>query len=136
MPVIDATRLAHCILWIWLHILQCDVANQTLDPEEDKLNKKDRPLPAGRITLRNAVILRWAFLVPVCWAVSACYSIQLASASIALTGLTVVYDEFGLHAQHWLVRNGMIAIGFALFEACACLVLGMMRSAPSDIASF
>jgi len=122
-PMTDISRLPHVIFWIWFHVLQFDVSNQTLDPHEDENNKKDRPLPAKRITWRNALILRWV-LVPACWALSACYSLETFYASIALVALTVIYDELGAHSSHWLVRNLVNAAGFAAFETGATLIAG------------
>lgn len=122
-PLKDITHLPHTAFWIWFHVLQFDVSNQTLLPEEDENNKKDRPLPAKRISLKNAVILRWV-LVPACWALSACYSIETVYASIALVALTIFYDEIGAHSGHWLLRNVVNAAGFASFEVGASLIAG------------
>src|ERR1700734_2784258 len=72
-PLASFDRLPHVIFWVWLHLLQFDVSNQYLDPTEDTLNKPFRPIPSGRVTLRQAQILRWA-LVPICMALSTCYS--------------------------------------------------------------
>ena len=112
------------MFWVWFHVLQFDVSNQTLKPEEDEFNKKDRPLPAKRITWENALVLRWT-LVPLCLLLSACYSIETVYASIALCILTWVYDEAGFAAGHWLGRNVVNAMGFASFEVGACLIAGM-----------
>ncbi|KAI0313069.1 UbiA prenyltransferase family [Amylostereum chailletii] len=122
-PIVNWSHLPHVVFWIWLHVLQFDVSNQTMDPEEDGRNKRDRPLPSGRITLRSARILRWA-LVPACWALSACYSLETIYASVALVTLTVIYDELHAHAGHWTVRNTVNALGFASFEVGATLVAG------------
>ncbi|KAI0316409.1 UbiA prenyltransferase family [Amylostereum chailletii] len=120
-PIVELSRVPHVLFWIWFHMLQFCVSNQTLDPEEDGRNKRDRPLPSGRITLRNAIILRWV-LVPACWALSACYSLQTVYASIVLVALTVIYDELHAHAGNWLVRNTVNALGFASFEVGATFV--------------
>ena len=97
------------------------MSNQALCPEEDKENKKDRPLASGRISLESAKILRWA-LVPICWAMSYLYSVQTLYASIALSFLTMVYNEFGGHAGHWIVRNLSVAVCYGSFELGATLV--------------
>ncbi|KII83628.1 hypothetical protein PLICRDRAFT_32827 [Plicaturopsis crispa FD-325 SS-3] len=120
-PSCSLSSTAHAVFWIWLHLLQFDVSNQTLDPEEDKNNKKDRPLPSGRITFRNAIIFRWA-LVPICFALSLCYSAQVFYASVALVFFTILYDECHCHAGHWAVRNFVNACGFASFEYGSTLI--------------
>ncbi|KLO15620.1 hypothetical protein SCHPADRAFT_824480 [Schizopora paradoxa] len=122
-PLTNIAHLPHVVFWVWFHVLQFDVSNQTLDPEEDENNKRDRPLPAKRISLRDALILRW-LLVPACWAMSYWYSKEVMYASIGLTFLTVVYDELGAHAGHYIVRNLVNALGFVTFEVGASLIAG------------
>ena len=122
-PLSDLSRLPHVVFWVWLHVLQFDVSNQTMDPDEDEMNKRDRPLPAKRITLQQALFFCW-LLVPVCWAWSAWYSVEALYASIALVALTVIYDELGAHRGHWIVRNLVNALGFCSFETGATLVAG------------
>ncbi|CDO69434.1 hypothetical protein BN946_scf184791.g29 [Trametes cinnabarina] len=122
-PLRDASRISHVVFWVWFHVLQFDVSNQTLDPDEDAKNKSDRPLPAKRISLRNAILLRW-LLVPACWLLSSLYSPQTVYASIALVALTIIYDELGAHGRHWIIRNLVNALGFASFEVGATLVAG------------
>ncbi|KAI0033248.1 UbiA prenyltransferase family [Vararia minispora EC-137] len=122
-PMTNILRLPHVLFWIWLHLLQFDVSNQTINLEEDAINKKDRPIPSGRITLNSAVILRWA-LVPLCLALSTLYSAETVYASIALVTFTLIYDEMHAHAGHWLVRNVVNALGFASFEVGASLIAG------------
>ncbi|KAJ6544152.1 UbiA prenyltransferase family [Mycena capillaripes] len=120
-PLSSIYRLPNIIFWIWLHVLQFDVSNQILDPEEDAMNKQDRPLPSKRMSLSEAFIFRW-LLVPVCWALSTCYSVQTLYASIALALLTIIYNEWKASKGHWLVRNVVNAAGFASFEVGATLV--------------
>ncbi|KAI0311132.1 UbiA prenyltransferase family [Amylostereum chailletii] len=122
-PITSWSRLPHVVFWIWFHLLHFNVSNQIINPDEDALNKRDRPLPAGRITLRNATILRWA-LAPLCFALSACYSPEIMYTSIAMFLLIVLYNELDAHAGHWLVRNAMNALGLATFEVGATLVGG------------
>jgi 4-hydroxybenzoate polyprenyltransferase len=120
----DISRLPSVMFWIWLHLLQFDVSNQTQKPEEDEMNKRDRPLPSKRISLRNALILRWA-LVPACLGLSAVYSVQTLYASIALVTLTIIYDDLRASARGWIVRNVVNACGFASFEVGSTLVAGI-----------
>ena len=111
------------MFWIWLQLLQFDVSNQTLDPEEDAHNKSYRPIPAKRLSLRTALILRW--LLPlICFAWSAMYSKEVLVASFANCLLTYIYNEMGYAAGHWAGRNIVNALGFASFEVGACLIAG------------
>ena len=99
------------------------MSNQVFSIEEDSLNKADRPLPAGRITVQQARVLRWT-LVPLCLILSLLYSAQVACASATFIILGIIYNEFHAHAGHWTVRNVMNASGFAALEAGATLVAG------------
>ncbi|KAG2151561.1 UbiA prenyltransferase family-domain-containing protein [Suillus bovinus] len=121
-PLCSPYRCVHVVWWIWLHLLHFNVANQVIDPTEDRRNKASRPIPAGYISLRDAVYLRW-FLVPICLVSSAFYSIQVFSASIAITLLTLWYNEFKAHS-HWFSKNLMTGVGYACFQAGATLIAG------------
>ncbi|EMD36321.1 hypothetical protein CERSUDRAFT_65984 [Gelatoporia subvermispora B] len=120
-PAPSTMTLLHSTFWIWLHVLQFDVSNQTLKPEEDEYNKQDRPLPSKRLTLEAAYVMRW-MLVPLCWLWSAMYSVRTFYSSVALVAFTVLYNECATHAGHWLLRNCVNAAGFAAFEAGSTLV--------------
>ncbi|EIW54169.1 uncharacterized protein TRAVEDRAFT_132197 [Trametes versicolor FP-101664 SS1] len=122
-PVAGILRVPHIVFWVWLHLLQFDLSNQCMDPEEDAQNKRDRPLPAKRITLAQARFLRWA-IVPVCLRLSALYSAQTVYASAALVFLTLLYNELTTHRRHYAIRNVVNALGFASFEVGATLVAG------------
>ncbi|KIM76601.1 hypothetical protein PILCRDRAFT_77612, partial [Piloderma croceum F 1598] len=106
-PLGSLWRLPHVVFWIWLHLLQTNVANQIIDPEEDACNKSDRPIPAARLTLYQAQIFRW-LLVPVCLAVSVVYGPPVTVASAMLCTFTYIYNELGL-ATHWITKNLSIA---------------------------
>ena len=111
------------MFWLWLQVLALDLSNQTLDPEEDRRNKPERPIPAGRISLRTAVILRW--LMPlVCFAWSACYSKELLYSSIFNCILVIVYDEMGYANGHWLGRQVLNSFGHVSFELGATFLAG------------
>ena len=125
-PSTSFERLPHVIFWVWLHLLQFDVANQYLDPTEDALNKPYRPIPSGRVTLRQAQILRWT-LVPICLALSTCYSMPTMWTSVLLCLLTHTYNDLYFHG-HWLTRNISIAFGLSSFELGATLVAGLCPS--------
>jgi 4-hydroxybenzoate polyprenyltransferase len=85
------------------------------------MNHPDRPLPAGRITVRQARMLRW-MMVPLCLLVSAAYGPRTLLTSYGVTLFMLAYNECGGARGHWLVRNGLNAIGYALAEAGAMLV--------------
>lgn len=122
-PVSSFSSVFHSAFWLWLHLLQFDVANQIYGLAEDALNKAYRPLPAGRITLQNATTLRWS-LFPLCTLVSALYSKQTLCASTLFSLLTFVYNELHTDAGNWLLRNAMNGIGLATLEWGTILLAG------------
>ncbi|KAK7014388.1 UbiA prenyltransferase family [Favolaschia claudopus] len=132
-PLASLSRLPHVIFWIWLHLLQFDVSNQTLDPEEDAMNKQDRPLPSRRISLSQAILLRW-LLIPACALLSICYSVETLYSSFALVLFTLIYNEWRAHSGHWLLRNTVNAAGFASFEFGATLTAARDPSKLDGIA--
>ncbi|KAG2346508.1 hypothetical protein BDR05DRAFT_878479 [Suillus weaverae] len=121
-PHPHATRILAIIIWIWIHLLKFDISNQIQDPEEDKRNKPDRPLPAGRITAQNAADVRW-LLVPVCLVFSAMYGRQALAFSTCFEALSIWYNEFGGH-KAGLSKNLLTAVGYTCLEAGATIVAG------------
>lgn len=123
------TSLAHLprvIFWTWLHLLQINLANQIINPEEDRLNKSSRPIVSDKITLYNAQILRW-MSIPICLAVSMHYSSLLFYVSLTLATMTIIYNELGGHLN-WIARGILLSIGYALFEIGACSLAGTLTS--------
>lgn len=112
------------MFWIWLHLLHFNVANQIIDPQEDGKNKSSRPIPAGLITLEDALVLRWA-LIPICLALSACYSFQVFGLSLVLTLFIIFYNELKAH-EHWISKNFITAVGYACFEIGSTLIAGSL----------
>lgn len=121
-PLCTPDRIFPVVWWIFLHLLQFDTSNQIQDVEEDAKNKPIRPLPAGRISLTHATILRWG-LVPACWIISVLHSVPVLLSSVALVLFTILYNELQAH-RHWLTKNIVTAIGFASFEVGGTLVAG------------
>jgi hypothetical protein len=108
------------VLWTWLHLLQFCVSNQSLNPEEDTLNKPWRPIPSGIVSVVNARILRW-ILLPICLFVS--ISLEAHWQGISLAIAFIVHNELHLHS-HWLMRNACNAWGYASFNAGASAIAG------------
>jgi hypothetical protein len=125
-PLCNLQRCAHIVFWIWLHLLHFNVANQIIDPQEDGKNKSSRPIPAGLISLEDAVMLRWA-LIPICLVTSACYSSQVFGLSFVLTLFIIFYNELKAH-EHWISKNFITAVGYACFEIGSTLIAGLLPS--------
>jgi 4-hydroxybenzoate polyprenyltransferase len=110
------------VCWIWLHCFQCALANQSLGPDEDAINKPDRPIPSGRVTVEQARFMRWACIIP-CLALSAIYSMAVVQASAALAFFLYIYNELEFNT-HWFSRNLLNGAGLACFEVGATLIAG------------
>ncbi|KAG8221438.1 hypothetical protein J3R82DRAFT_1629 [Butyriboletus roseoflavus] len=119
-PLYSPIHVLPTIFWIWLHLLQFDLANQIKAPEEDKVNKPSWPIPAGRITVRDAAILRW-LMAPLCLAYSSLYSIQLVFASLEIQVFSYWYNEMD-GDKNWLSKNAILALMYGCAELGGTLV--------------
>ncbi|KAI0752518.1 UbiA prenyltransferase family [Daedaleopsis nitida] len=131
---LDPAQLLYRLFWVWLHLLQFCISNQTLNLAEDANNKPWRPIPAGRISVRAARWLRW-MLVGVCIVYSA--TCNVLPMGLILLAATIAYNELHL-SSHWFSRNALNAIGYASFSIGAanagCTVTSCVAAAASLIA--
>ncbi|KAI0044257.1 hypothetical protein FA95DRAFT_1562451 [Auriscalpium vulgare] len=121
-PVHSLSNLLQCWTWIWLHLLLCNVSNQARSREEDAVNRPWRPLPAGRITESQAIVLRWAIVV-LCIVWSSMYDQDLVLTTLGLVATTFLYDEMGV-ASHIVGKNFCNIGGYTSFEVGATRVIG------------
>lgn len=121
-PLHSASRLLLGLLWIWMHQFMCNVSNQAHGEAEDAVNKPWRPLPAGRITQAQAVVLRWV-VVSLCTWCSAMYGPGVVLSSMGLFVTTYLYDEMGL-AGHHIGKNLCNIAGYTTFEIGATKTMG------------
>ncbi|KAF8486754.1 hypothetical protein F5888DRAFT_1624565, partial [Russula emetica] len=89
---------------------------------EDLLNHPDRPLPAGRISLRTARTLRWT-MIPICLVLSTAYGQRTMLTSLCGSLYMLVYNDGGGARAHWLVQNALNAIGYGSAEAGTTLII-------------
>ncbi|KAI0070730.1 hypothetical protein K474DRAFT_1713083 [Panus rudis PR-1116 ss-1] len=122
VPRAHLSRIPEGIFWIWVHVLQFDISNQSIGIEEDRVNKAWRPLLAGRVTI-NSARLCWRLLVPTCSLNSLHYGFETACASLVLCIFTVIHNDFKAH-RHWLLKNVVSAVGLAAFETGAAVIIG------------
>ncbi|KAK7445489.1 hypothetical protein VKT23_014906 [Stygiomarasmius scandens] len=113
-PVYSISRFVQGELWIWIHLLLCNVSNQAGSETEDAVNRPWRPLPSKRVSRKQAVILRWT-LVVLCMVWSATYDAEMALITLGLFVTTYVYDEGGL-AAHPVGKNLCNIGGYTTFE--------------------
>lgn len=109
-------NLPRLVLFNWLNLLIFNLGNQSMPgaPEEDALNKPQRPIPAGRITQREAQNLLMGLILvtlPVMFALDVHLETSL------LIVFEYMYNELGGGDVHYHVRNALLGIGFALYNA-------------------
>ncbi|KAI0942648.1 hypothetical protein AcW1_003222 [Taiwanofungus camphoratus] len=124
-PLHSFSNLVQGMIWIWLHQLLCNVSNQARGKSEDALNKPWRPLPSGRLTEPQAVILRW-ITVAVCLLLSATYGRDLLMTTVGLILTTLLYDELGM-ASHHIGKNLCNIGGYTTIEVGATKLMGASR---------
>jgi len=118
-PNAKPERLAASLFWTWTHLLQVDVSNQSIFPDEDLQNKPWRPICSKRITMEHARILRWS-LLPLCLIQS--YTLGVPWPGLSLLFGCIFYNELGLH-NHWFLRTLCNACAYVVFNAGAVGVL-------------
>ena len=110
----------------------CNVSNQARTRLEDALNKPWRPLPAGRITEPQALVLRWV-TVAVAFGCSALHGGDLILTTLGLFLTTFAYDELGL-AGHHIGKSFCNIGGYTTFEIGATKLMGTYpRPSLSDL---
>ena len=108
------------MIWIFVHLLLCDVSNQSVSADEDKANKPYRPIPAGRVTEYTAKRLLVA-LYFLCWAVS--YPLGLLRVSVVLGTLAFLYNTLDF-SSHWFAKNFLNAAAYVCFEYGGTFIAG------------
>jgi len=102
-PRHDPLALVCTVCWLWFHLFQFNVSNQSYSAHEDAVNKPWRPLPSGRISVEDSRILRWALLV-FCLGLSSLFSINVLITSGVTTVLMILHDDLCL-GHHPIFRN-------------------------------
>ncbi|KAG1850694.1 UbiA prenyltransferase family [Suillus subluteus] len=120
-PRRNPLALSRALCWVWFHLLQANVSNQTYSAHEDVVNKPWRPVPSGRISVRGCRALRWRLMV-FCLGLSSLSSVNVLISSVLLTVVEIVHDDFGL-SHHPVFKNLCNVGGYATFEIGATLVL-------------
>ncbi|MFT3767301.1 MAG: UbiA family prenyltransferase [Minicystis sp.] len=96
-----ARALGYGGLYFWLYIYSFCLGDQIVGVEEDRINKPDRPIPAGLVSIRGAYI-RWFVAMAAFLAAGA----ALGVFKWALLWVVVsVLHNFGGWDRHWLTKN-------------------------------
>ncbi|KAG2073280.1 hypothetical protein BDR04DRAFT_1011161, partial [Suillus decipiens] len=87
--------LACTVCWLWFHLFQFNVSDQSYSADEDIVNAPWRPLPSGRISVEDSRTLRWALLV-FCLVFSSILSFNVFITSGVFTVLMILHDNLRL----------------------------------------
>ncbi|KAJ2923384.1 hypothetical protein H1R20_g13711, partial [Candolleomyces eurysporus] len=127
-PSSPISNSVKAVFWLWSILLQFNINNQAISPEEDAKNKPWRPIPAGRISLRNARILRW-ISVAYCCLLSFYLRKAVLVTSTLFTFLVFVYNYLGWD-QNGFMKIFILAYGYPTMALGAVLVAECPGPAP------
>lgn len=116
-------RLPHIVLWTWIQIVHCDLVNQALRVEEDRLNKPYRPIVSGRLSIDTAMWLRWVFVV-LGFLHSRMYSAEVVCAAVGNLIIDLLYNELDGDRCHWALRQLLIGPGYMPYHYGTALIAG------------
>ncbi|KAJ7916721.1 UbiA prenyltransferase family-domain-containing protein [Mycena leptocephala] len=114
--------LVRSLIYFLLYIYSFDIANQINGVAEDRVNKPDRPLSSGRVTLQGAYI-RW-------YATTALHLVLGAAWGVlpwtALWVFITIYTSWCGGDKHWVPKN----LGFMSFGSLCLLQAAWGLVAP------
>lgn len=116
----------HACVWVWCHLLLCNVSNQARSKDEDAINRPWRPLPSGRLSEAQANSLRKVVAVA-CLMLCLLYGPALLLVGSMLFMTTVLYDECGL-SSHPVGKNFCNIWGYASFQMGAVMLLSKLST--------
>lgn len=115
-------RIPPALAVTWANLLLFNISNQRSPAAvaEDRVNKPGRPLPAGRMTSDGARRLLLC-LAPVVMLLSRAHGVW--EECLLLLAFTWLYNDLGGCDEHWVLRNGLIAMGYGLYSSAALRIM-------------
>ncbi|KAG1882471.1 UbiA prenyltransferase family-domain-containing protein [Suillus subluteus] len=120
-PRHNPLSLSYALCWLWFHLFQFNVSNQSYSAHEDVVNKPWRPMPSGRISVKDSRILRWG-LVVFCLGLSSLFSLNVVIPSAVYAVFVVMNDDFHL-SRHPIFKNVCNTGGYVTYELGCSLIL-------------
>ncbi|KAG1899012.1 UbiA prenyltransferase family [Suillus fuscotomentosus] len=120
-PHYDMPALFYTFCWLWFHVFQFNASNQSYSAHEDVLNKPWRPVPSGRISVKDARELRWALML-FCLGFSFLFGSNVVITSVMATVLIIVNDDLRL-SDHPVFKTLCSTGGYVIVELASLLIL-------------
>lgn len=95
------------LLYFWLFLTCFCTSNQLEGLEEDRINKPDRPLPAGMISARGALYRCYGSAI-ICLILGIYLGITVF---VTITLVSIFLHNFLNLGHHWFTKNLLVAIG-------------------------
>jgi 4-hydroxybenzoate polyprenyltransferase len=117
---VEPSALVLGALYFLLYVYTFAVSNQIIGIEEDRRNKPDRPLPAGRVALRGAWG-RWLLAMGL---------FPMLGAALGVGWWAVLWQvcfglyNFGGFARHWATKSLIMGVGLVAQLAAAWTIVG------------
>ncbi|KAG1731805.1 UbiA prenyltransferase family [Suillus paluster] len=126
-PRHNLLALSCSLCWLWFHLFQF---NQSYSVHEDVMNKSWRPVPSGRISVKDSRTLRWGLLI-FCLGLSSLFSSNVFITSVVATVLMMAPDDFNLSCHP--IFKSLCNIGFYMtFELGSSLVMCSIKALYSS----
>ncbi|OUL20286.1 hypothetical protein BV372_32850 [Nostoc sp. T09] len=100
-------QIGRGIIYFWLYILSFCIANQIVGIEEDKLNKPNRPLVTGLVSVHGAFI-RWVVSMILFSLVGWWFGVLEWA---LLWQICIILNNFGSWDKHWITKNIIMGVG-------------------------
>jgi len=123
-----ARVLASGVVFFGLYLYAFCLMNQISGVEEDAVNKPDRPIPSGLVTLEGAKVRRAIVMIAYPLVGHALGGLALLQLALLAQGLFIAHEQGGLH-RHWLSKNLCAALGLLVLLAGAWTMVAPLTPA-------
>jgi 4-hydroxybenzoate polyprenyltransferase len=104
-PPVLLYRFSRLIVWLSLYVYSFNLCNQIIGISEDRLNKPDRPIPAGKVT--PAAAKRRAKVVIVAFLAIGMFPPGVVAETICWI-VTTIWGCWVSAGHHWLGKNSVL----------------------------
>jgi 4-hydroxybenzoate polyprenyltransferase len=122
-----ALAIAACGVYFWLFLYQFCLANQITGVEEDRLNKPDRPIPSGAVTLAGA---RRRLVAAIALFLVAGLALGVLPQTCAWIALSALNHRAGWDRSWFLKNVGVIGAGAVAQLSAAHSIAAPGEAAP------